>query len=152
MIRIHNLTKVYLRVNGRSAPVTAVDRVSLAINRGEVLALLGPNGAGKTTLIKVLSTLVVPTSGMATVNGYDILTQSSKVRASIGFSPGGERSFYFRLTGRQNLEFFGALQGLRPPLLRRRIHEVLSQVGLEGEADKRFMEYSSGMRRKQRAP
>ncbi|MEW6230649.1 MAG: ABC transporter ATP-binding protein, partial [Bacillota bacterium] len=94
------------------------------------------------------STLILPTSGTAAVNGYDTLTQSSRVRASIGFSPGGERSFYFRLTGRQNLEFFGALQGLRPPRLHRRISEVLNQVGLEEEADKRFMKYSSGMRRK----
>jgi len=149
VIRIHNLTKAYPKArDGRGSPVTAVDRVCLTIDRGEVFALLGPNGAGKTTLVKILSTLIVPTCGMATVNGYDILTQSSRVRASIGFSPGGERSFYFRLTGRQNLEFFGALQGLRPPLLHRRISEVLDRLGLGEEADKRFMKYSSGMRRK----
>jgi len=149
LIRVHDLTKTYPRArDGRGSPVTAVDRVCLTIDRGEVFALLGPNGAGKTTLVKILSTLILPTSGTAMVNGHDILTQPTRVRASIGFSPGGERSFYFRLTGRQNLEFFGALQGLRPPLLYRRISEVLDQLGLEEEADKRFMKYSSGMRRR----
>ena len=149
VVHICDLTKVYSRSRvRRGSSATALDRVSLTIGRGEIFALLGPNGAGKTTLMKILSTLILPTSGTATVDGWDILRQPDKVRSSLGFSPGGERSFYFRLTGRQNLEFFGALQGLTPPYLNRRISQVLNRVGFEEEADKRFMKYSSGMRRK----
>ncbi|MEW6229261.1 MAG: ABC transporter ATP-binding protein [Bacillota bacterium] len=149
VIDVNALTKIFCHCR-KSGPrqIVALDQITMTVNRGEIIALLGPNGAGKTTLTKILSTLILPTCGTATVNGYDVLTQSAGVRASIGFSPGGERSFYFRLTGRQNLEFFGALQGLRPRLLHRRISEVLDLLDLGEEADKRFMKYSSGMRRK----
>lgn len=128
--------------------VVAVDEVDLEIPAGTVFGLLGPNGAGKTTLIKLLSTLITPTSESATVNGYDIRTQEREVRASIGLGLGGERSFYWRLTGRQNLEFFGTMQGLTGKRLKKRVSEVLDRLDLSDVQDVPFMEYSSGMKRK----
>ena len=86
----------------------AVDHVSLEIRAGELYGLLGPNGAGKTTLIKLLSTMIVPSSGNGTIFGAN-LHQSGQIRQMVGMATGDERSFYWRLTGRHNLEFFGAL-------------------------------------------
>jgi len=91
MIEIQNLTKIF-RLKGKS--LTAVNSLTLTINKGEILGLLGPNGAGKTTTVRLLSTLVSPASGTAFVNGYNILTDPAKVRASLGVSLGDERSFY----------------------------------------------------------
>ena len=93
----------------RQADHLAVDQVSLRIARGELFGLLGQNGAGKTTLIKMLCTALLPSSGSAAVMGYDVVKQSRQVRERIGLVNGEERSFYWRLTGRQNLEFFAAL-------------------------------------------
>ena len=90
----------------RPADHLAVDSVSLRIERGELFGLLGQNGAGKTTLIKMLCTALLPSSGAASVNGYDVVKQARQVRERIGLVNGEERSFYWRLTGRQNLEFF----------------------------------------------
>lgn len=101
LIIIREVTKIYPKSRR-----PALQGVSFEVAEGEVFGLLGPNGAGKTTLIKILGTLVLPTSGTAIVNGYDIHRDESKVRRSIGLATGSERSFYFRLTGQQNLEFF----------------------------------------------
>ena len=130
-----------------SRGVTAVDHVNLTVEHGELFGLLGPNGAGKTTLIKLLCTLIVPTEGTARVNGYD-LRQEAAIKASVGLVTGDERSFYWRLSGRQNLEFFAALHGLPPRRARRRVKEVLDLVGLEEVADDRFQTYSTGMRQR----
>ena len=130
-----------------SRAVTAVDRVNLTVERGELFGLLGPNGAGKTTLIKLLCTLIVPTGGRARVNGYD-LRQEAAIKASVGLVTGDERSFYWRLSGRQNLEFFAALHGLPPGRARRRVQEVLEVVELEDVAAERFQTYSTGMRQR----
>lgn len=142
MIETENLTKMY------KANIVANDNISLLVEKGEIFALLGPNGAGKTTLIKILATLVLPTSGTAVVNGYDILKEESKVRRSIALSTGRERSFYFRLTGKQNLEFFGALQGLRGRELKARVEHLLRVLGLWEHKDRKYMKYSSGMKKK----
>ncbi|MGB9299805.1 MAG: ATP-binding cassette domain-containing protein [Anaerolineae bacterium] len=91
--------------------VVAVDHVTLSVRRGELFGLLGPNGAGKTTLIKLLSTLVVPNSGEALVNGFP-LTDGENVRRQIGLVGGEERSFYWRLSGVDNLRFYASLHGL----------------------------------------
>jgi ABC-2 type transport system ATP-binding protein len=127
--------------------VTAVDRVNLTVEQGELFGLLGPNGAGKTTLIKLLCTLIVPTGGTARVDGYD-LRQEAAIKASVGLVTGDERSFYWRLSGRQNLEFFAALHGFSPDPARRRVQEVLNLVELAEVADEQFQTYSTGMRQR----
>jgi ABC-2 type transport system ATP-binding protein len=131
-----------------SREIRAVDAVDLDVPKGAVFGLIGPSGAGKTTLVKLLSSLIIPTSGRATVNGYDSVSQGGNLRESIGLAVGGERSFYYRLTGQQNLEFFAALQGLSGAALRRRVLEVVERVGLAEQSDAPFRYYSSGMKRK----
>jgi ABC-2 type transport system ATP-binding protein len=155
-IETFELTKQFPRNKGlrgllpgsRHLPtVTAVDRVNLTVEQGELFGLLGPNGAGKTTLIKLLCTLIVPTGGTARVNGYD-LRQETAIKASVGLVTGDERSFYWRLSGRQNLEFFAALHGFPPDQARRRVQQVLELVELAAIADEQFQTYSTGMRQR----
>jgi ABC-type multidrug transport system ATPase subunit/ABC-type multidrug transport system permease subunit len=131
--------------DGLASP--AVDHVDLRIKRGELFGLLGPNGAGKTTLIKMLGTLVTPTSGNARVNGFD-LHQEAAIKASIGLVTSDERSFYWRLSGRQNLHFFASLHSIPPTKIPERVEVVLEQVGLIDVADSRFLTYSTGMRQR----
>ena len=125
----------------------AVDQVSIQVKAGELFGLLGPNGAGKTTLIKMLSTLILPTSGTAFVNEYD-LTQDGLIKASIGLVTSDERSFFWRLTGRQNLEFFAQIHTVPPHQIADRVNEVLDYVALLNVADQRFLTYSTGMRQR----
>jgi ABC-2 type transport system ATP-binding protein len=127
--------------------VTAVQDADIAVEQGELFGLLGPNGAGKTTLIKLLSTLIVPTAGTAKVNGHD-LREQPKIKASIGLVTGDERSFYWRLTGRQNLEFFAGLNGFSADKAARRIDEVLEMIDLTDRAEERFQTYSTGMKQR----
>lgn len=129
-------------------PVSAVTEVNLEVQPGEVFGLLGPNGAGKTTLIKMLTTLLHPTSGHATVAGHDVVRDEAGVRDSVGLVTGDERSFYLRLTGRQNLAFFAALSGLSGSVASRRVDEVLDMMGLAAKADDMYYSYSTGMRQK----
>lgn len=128
--------------------VTAVDNVSLQIEKGTVYGLIGANGAGKTTFVKLLSTLIIPTSGKGEVCGYDIIENDRQVRSSIGLAAGTERSFYFRLSGWQNLWFFGVLQGIGRMELQSRIETLMKSVDLYSEKDKQFMQYSLGEKRK----
>ena len=125
---------------------TALDGVSLRVEGARAFCLLGPNGAGKTTLIKVLTTLVLPDAGRAFVGGLDAVESPAAVRRMIGYAINDERSFYWRLTGRQNLEFFGTLNGLRGSRLASAIGDVLKLTGLEDAADLRFNAFSTGMR------
>jgi ABC-2 type transport system ATP-binding protein len=127
--------------------ITAVDRVSLEVKQGELFGLLGPNGAGKTTLVKMLCTLILPNSGTAMVNGYH-LSEEEKVKASIGLVGGEERSFYWRLSGRQNLAFFATLHGFSPPQAARRIERLTGLLAMEDFIDRRFNSYSSGMKQR----
>jgi ABC-2 type transport system ATP-binding protein len=127
---------------------TAVDGISLQIEQGEVFGLLGPNGAGKSTTIRMLCTLLEPSSGTALVNGYDIRKQANQVRQSLGTVLAGERSIYWKLTARENLEYFAALYHLPPALARQRIDELLERMELKGRADELVEKYSSGMKQR----
>jgi len=128
--------------------VGALSDVSLSVGRGEVLGLLGPNGAGKTTLIKILATLIMPDDGSASLSGCDIAQSPELVRAKIGLVNTNERSFYWRLTGKQNLNFFAKLYNLHGKGQRQRVHELLDFVGLADKADTPFMTYSTGQRQR----
>jgi ABC-2 type transport system ATP-binding protein len=145
-IEIVNLTKHFKEKNG--LVIKAVDNVSLIIEKGEIFGILGPNGAGKTTLLKILSTLILPTSGNAFVNGFDIKLEDIQVRSSVGFVPSDERSFYWRLTGRQNLDFFASLYNLHYRQSQKRIQELLNFFNLSNYADRMFGTYSSGIKQK----
>jgi ABC-2 type transport system ATP-binding protein len=129
-------------------PVTALDGVSLAIPAGEVHGLLGPNGAGKTTLVKILSTVLLPTGGRASVLGHDVVTEARAVRPQIGIVFGGERGLYWRLSGRQNLEYWGALYKLSRAEIRERTEQLLERVGISERADERVETYSRGMKQR----
>ncbi len=127
---------------------TALNGVSLAIEAGESVAIMGENGAGKTTMLRIIGGLLYPSGGKAKVRGYDTLICSREARKTVGYVLNEERSFYWRLTGKQNLEFFGALDNLRRRELRIRIHEVMELVGLLNAKDVRVGSYSCGMRQR----
>lgn len=137
-----------LRHPFRREEIPALMGVDLTVNKGELFVLLGPNGAGKTTLIKTLCTLIMPNEGTALVNGYDVVERGNAVRRSIGYVISEERSFYWRLTGLQNLRFFAALYNLFGEEADRRIKTVLEITELNNIKDKMFMDYSTGMRQK----
>ncbi|MHA1617004.1 MAG: ATP-binding cassette domain-containing protein [Candidatus Njordarchaeales archaeon] len=126
--------------------IHALKGVDLRVKEGEIFGLLGPNGAGKTTLIKILTTLLLPDDGRALVNGYDVVKESRKVRASIGVMLMGERSLYWKLTGRENLEYFGSLYSLSGEALKKRVNEVIEFVGIKDFADRLVETYSSGQK------
>lgn len=126
---------------------TAVDEVTFEVANGEVFGLLGPNGAGKTTTMRLLSTLLKPTSGTATVAGYDLLREPQKVRASIGVLP-EETVLYDRLTPREHLRYYGKLHGMPEDLLRKRSEELLDTMELEDRANTKVGDFSKGMRQK----
>ena len=128
--------------------VEAVRGVSFAVEQGELFGLLGPNGAGKTTTIKMLITLLLPTSGQARVLGQDVVTHAKSVRQRIGYVFGGDRGLYERLSALDNLRYFAELYGVSGKAQRLRIDEVLELVGLEGREHERVEGYSRGMRQR----
>lgn len=144
-IKTRNLTKIF---KVKKKEIRAIQDINLSIQNGEIFVLLGPNGAGKTTLLKTISTLILPTYGDAWVNNYNIKKDEYKVRRSIGLSTGFERSFYYRLNGYQNLEFFGTLYGIKSKDLKERINFLLNLFNLEDAKDLKYMKYSTGMKKK----
>ena len=140
-VEIRDLVKDF-RTSFRRAPLRAVDGVSLQIAAGEVYGLIGPNGSGKSTTMKALLGLVAPTAGNCAIFGRDSLKVDS--RQDVGFLPENPY-FYKHLTGAETLRFYGKLCGLRGPVLRRRVDELLGQVGLENARDRRLGGYSKGM-------
>lgn len=133
----------------RSTQYQAVLRgVSCSVNEGEFFGLLGPNGAGKTTLFKILATLILPDAGTATISGLDVVQDSRAVRRVLSPVIADERSLYWRLTSRENLELYGALQGLTRGASRTRAGELLEVVGLDDTGDKMVGSFSSGMKQR----
>ncbi len=126
----------------------ALAGITFTVRPGEIFTLLGPNGAGKTTIIRILSGLILPHRGTVTVRGFDMRLQENHARESIGLVLGDERTFYFRLSGKQNLEFFGGLYGVRRSVLKSRIDAALELVGLTKDTNLQFMRYSTGMRKR----
>lgn len=153
-IRVENLEKTYVTrkrhglFGSKRLEVTALRGVSLEINPGEVFGLVGPNGAGKTTLIKCLTTLLLPSKGRAWVNSYEIGKQDNEIRSSIGCMLMGDRGLYWKLTGRENLHFFGALYNFDSAKRRLRAGELIEEFRLGEVADRPVETYSSGQRMK----
>ena len=153
-IEIQELTKWFpptprfsslLRGKLRGAGTLAVDHVNLHLEAGQIFGLVGPNGAGKTTLVKMLCTLVLPTSGSAAIHGIP-LTQEGRIKRTIGLMTGNERHFYWRLTGRDNLRFYAGLHGLSPAESAVRIDALAEMLGLGPYLERRFDSYSTGMK------
>ncbi len=128
--------------------VEALKGVSFNVRHGEVVGLLGPNGAGKTTTVKIISTLLLPDSGTALVEGFDVVKQAKEVRKRIGIMLSVEKGFYGKLTGKENLLYFGALYGMEGERLRKRVNELMELLGLKAmkAEDRLFEEYSLGMK------
>jgi ABC-2 type transport system ATP-binding protein len=154
MLRVDGVSKTYLpppfllrpliraAVNG---PVEALRDVSLDVASGEVVGLVGPNGAGKTTLMKIIGSVLQPSAGTASVDGHDVAAEPRAAKRRLGLVLSEDRSAYWRITGRANLEFFGRLYGMSKHDARARANELLEQVGL-AQSDKRVFGYSAGMR------
>jgi len=154
-VEIENLSKTFISVKRKAIiipyekiKVEALKSVSLDIPKGQIYGLLGPNGAGKTTLIKCLATLVLPTSGSARVNGYDVLKESTYARASMGVCQGNERSIYWKLSARENIIFFAKLYRMPTSEAKERADELLGRMGLTEKADEKAENLSHGMRMK----
>jgi ABC-2 type transport system ATP-binding protein len=125
---------------------TALAGVDLEVPFGEVTALIGRNGAGKSTLIRVVATLVLPDEGTVVVDGFDVATHADQARRRLGLTLGEDRSFFWRLNARKNLEFFAALHGLPRKEARATCDEALEAVGLSPMAERRVDRFSTGMR------
>jgi ABC-2 type transport system ATP-binding protein len=133
---------------GKRHETVALNDLNFSVAKGIVFGLLGPNGSGKTTTIRILSTLLTPTSGQAKVLGFDCVKESSKVRGRIGLILGGERGLFGRLTGTENLRYFAALNHFSREQSRQRIQEVMELVKLTEAADRPVEQYSRGMRQR----
>lgn len=151
-IEVDQLWRTYRTTTGtlrrRRLEIEAVRGISLRVEPGELFGLLGPNGAGKTTTIRVLCTLLLPTSGQVRVGGVDVVEHPREVRRQIGYVFGGERGLYDRLSAVDNLRYFADLYALEPRRQRARIEEVLELVGLEGRGRERVEGFSRGMRQR----
>lgn len=151
-VDVQNLTRVYDTTIGvwrrTHRRVLALDDVSFSIPPGELFGLVGPNGAGKTTLIKILSTLLLPTSGCAYVLGMDVARQERLVRERINVVFGGERGLYTRLSGEDNLKYFADLYRVPRAVAAQRIPQLLELVGLKGREKERVEGYSKGMKQR----
>jgi ABC-2 type transport system ATP-binding protein len=143
IIRLEHLTKIF----GNNHKVTAVDDVSFDVRKGEIFGLLGPNGAGKSTLIRILTTLLTPTSGTAYVDKYEVTRDPESVRTIIGVCPQNS-TLDLELTAYDNLDFYGRLLNVEEKVLEKRIWELLKMTDLTDRANSRVSTFSGGMRRK----
>ncbi|GAB4135314.1 MAG: ATP-binding cassette domain-containing protein [Planctomycetaceae bacterium] len=145
MIRVSDLSKEFTDL--KRGGVVALDRVSFDVRPGEIFGLLGPNGAGKTTCLRILSTVLKPTSGVATVAGYDVSTQPEEVRANIGFMS-GNTGIYDRMTAWEMVEYFGRLYGLEEEALQARLAEIFTMLQMNDIRDLLGAKMSTGMKQK----
>ncbi|AEE44450.1 ABC transporter ATP-binding protein [Cellulomonas fimi] len=146
MIRTDALERTYRSRDGSA--VLALHPLDLTIGAGTVHGLLGRNGAGKTTLCRILSTVLLPTSGTATVAGFDVVRETRRVRQRVSIVFGGDRGLYGRLSARQNVSYWGSLHGLRGARLRDRTASLLVRFGLEGREDEPVERFSRGMKQR----
>lgn len=151
-VQVTNLRRVYKSHVGafrrKVKEVEAVKGISFDVEAGELFGVLGPNGAGKTTTVKMLTTLLIPTSGTATILGHDVVKQAEALRPRIGFIFGGERGLYWRLSGMDNLKYFAALYQIDPEVQKQRIPYLLELVGLTDRAHEKVEGYSRGMKQR----
>jgi sodium transport system ATP-binding protein len=145
VIETHQLTKLFR--DRKRGEVRAVDGINLRCEAGQIYGLLGANGAGKTTTLRLLATLLKPSSGTIEVAGCDAVREPEKVRARIGFLSTGT-ALYGRLTARETVEYFGRLHGVGEVLLQERLREVFARLGINEFADRRCGQLSSGMKQK----
>ena len=145
MIQAEQLTKVF--PDKKRGPIKAVDDVSFTCHPGRIYGLLGANGAGKTTTLRLLATLLKPTSGRATVAGHDILSASAAVRASVGFLA-ASTALYGRLTARETIAYFGRLNGLDPARIAQRTQQLADELEMHEFLDRRVDKFSTGMKQK----
>jgi ABC-2 type transport system ATP-binding protein len=147
-----HLSKIFTRTKGTvrrtKSQIVAVKDVSFEVDYGELFGLLGPNGAGKTTTIKMLTTMLIQTSGEATVLGYNTQKEFTKVRQRIGIVLGGERGLYTRVSAIDNLRYFADLYGVSPSVRDKRVKELLQFMGLWDRARDRVETYSKGMKQR----
>ena len=145
-----NLKRVYRSKSlfGKKQETRALNGISFTAKQGEVFGLLGPNGSGKTTTMRILATLLTPTSGNALIHGVDVAQEPVAARKHIGLILGGDRGFYGRLTGRENLWYFAILNSMQNAEAKARIIEVLNQVGLTEAAEIAVERYSKGMKQR----
>jgi ABC-2 type transport system ATP-binding protein len=153
-IKLHNISKTFTERNWKTflfhkpQYTKALSHVSLTVPKGQIMGLLGPNGAGKTTLIKILATLVSPDEGTGEIAGYPLTGPTSRICEKIGLVGTNDRSFYWRLTGLENLNFFAALYNLSGAIKRKRIEQVLELTGMQERANFKFMAYSAGQKQR----
>jgi sodium transport system ATP-binding protein len=145
MIHVENLSKSFLDL--RRGAVTALDRVSFEVQPGEIFGLLGPNGAGKTTCLRILSTVLRPTGGFATIAGHDVATHPAEVRGSIGFMS-GNTGIYDRMSAWELVEYYGRLYGMTEERLQSRLEELFTTLQMNDFRDALGAKMSTGMKQK----
>lgn len=151
IIEINSLNREYVtrdffgRIKHRTQ---AVDNISFSVGSGELFGMIGPNGAGKTTTIKMLSTLLTPSSGSAKVLGYDVTKDIYEIRKRIGIVFGGDRGLYNRVTAIDNLRYFSDLYGVPAQISKKRVYELIELVGLAGRETEKVEKYSRGMKQR----
>ena len=145
MIHVEHLSKYFS--DFRRGNIVALEDVSFDVRPGEIFGLLGPNGAGKTTCLRILSTVLTPSDGIATVAGYDVRTQAANVRAHIGFMS-GNTGIYDRMTAWELVEYFGRLYGMEEPFLSKRLDEIFTTLQMQEFRDVLGSKMSTGMKQK----
>lgn len=153
MIEVKKLRKSFKDTQGKGfkkthKTVEAVKDIEFKVNKGEVFGLLGENGAGKTTTLRMLATMLKPTSGTAIINGYDITMDPQRVRREIGILFGGEVGLYDKLTARENIAYFGELNNMSREEINQRIEELTDKLDIREYIDRRAGKFSKGMKQK----